>query len=186
MIGIGAGIVGSSVAMALAGRRRKALAIDIDLRGASWSEKNAGGVRATWWRRVNITLCRASSHTTRTCATTSASAEGILWLYDADTFARALSMDFQRQPGIRSRHSRTARGESPGAEIDRLEVIEGATFSPHDGLINPNLLKKHYRARALKLGAQFRDRAYVVAIDAGASDVRLQRGSLPSRHERRA
>ncbi len=54
-------------------------------------------------------------------------------------------------------------------EIDKLDGIAGATFSPADGLINPNLLKEHYRAARAKLGAQFLDRAYVVAIDAGAS-----------------
>ena len=59
-------------------------------------------------------------------------------------------------------------------EIDKLDGIAGATFSPADGLINPNLLKEHYRARALKLGAQFLDRTYVVAIDASASSVRIQ------------
>src|SRR5260370_38396173 len=59
---IGAGVVGSSVAMGLAERGLKALAVDIDLSGRlSSSEKNAGGVRATWWQRVNIGLCRAST-----------------------------------------------------------------------------------------------------------------------------
>ena len=61
VIVIGAGVVGSSLAMALAERGLKALAVDIDLSGRlSSSEKNAGGVRATWWQRVNIALCRAS------------------------------------------------------------------------------------------------------------------------------
>ena len=61
VIVIGAGVIGSSIAMGLAERSLKTLAVDIDLSGRlSSSEKNAGGVRATWWQRVNIALCRAS------------------------------------------------------------------------------------------------------------------------------
>ncbi len=58
-------------------------------------------------------------------------------------------------------------------EIDRLNGIEGATFSPRDGLINPNLLKNHYRDRARSTGAQFRDGVYIYAIDNRGDRVRL-------------
>ena len=53
--------MGSAVAMGLAERGLKPLVVDLDLSGRlSSSEKNAGGVRATWWQPVNIRLCRDS------------------------------------------------------------------------------------------------------------------------------
>jgi len=51
-------------------------------------------------------------------------------------------------------------------EIDRLDGIAGATFAPRDGLINPNLLKQHYRTRSKDLGATYLDRVFINAINA--------------------
>ena len=92
VIVIGAGVVGSSVAMGLAERGLKALCVDIDLSGRlSSSEKNAGGVRATWWQRVNIALCRASiEYYQRVRDEVGFRQKGYLWLYDRGTFDRAL------------------------------------------------------------------------------------------------
>ena len=177
VIVIGAGVVGSSVAMGLAERGLKTLAVDIDLSGRlSSSEKNAGGVRATWWQRVNIALCRASiEYYQRVRDEVGFRQQGYLWLYDKDTFAGALEhIPLQRELGHPIEALTPAEVNRRVPEIDKLDGIAGATFSPADGLINPNLLKEHYRARALKLGAQFLDRTYVVAIDASASGVRLQ------------
>ncbi|HKN12889.1 MAG TPA: FAD-dependent oxidoreductase [Candidatus Binatus sp.] len=177
VIVIGAGVVGSSVTMALAERGLKTLAVDIDLSGRlSSSEKNAGGVRATWWQRVNIALCRASiEYYQRVRDEVGFRQKGYLWLYDQETFARAVEhIPLQRELGHPIEALTRAEVNRRVPEIDKLDGIAGATFSPADGLINPNLLKGHYRARALKLGAQFLDRTYVVALDAGASSVRLQ------------
>ncbi len=92
MIVIGAGIVGeSSIAMALAQRGKRTLAIDIDLSGRlSSSEKNAGGVRATWWEAVNITLCRASIEYYQSIVERQVTflPEADLWLYHADALAQ--------------------------------------------------------------------------------------------------
>ena len=148
---IGGGIIGSSVAMALASAGSRPPWCDIDLSGRlSSSEKNAGGVRATWWQPVNITLCRASIKYYESCATRSASAR------------RAICGSTTPRPGprpssiskcsarwaIRSRNSTPAAVNRRVPEIDRLDGIAGATFSPEDGLINPNLLKEHYRSRS--------------------------------------
>jgi sarcosine oxidase subunit beta len=177
LIIIGAGVVGSSVAMGLAERGLKTLTVDIDLSGRlSSSEKNAGGVRATWWQRVNIALCRASiEYYQRIRDEVGFRQKGYLWLYDEDTFPRAQEhLPLQRELGHPIEILTPAEVARRFPEIDKLDGIAGATFSPEDGLINPNLLKEHYRHRALKHGAQFLDRTYVVAIDPGASEVRLQ------------
>src|SRR5580658_3329514 len=91
VIVIGAGVVGSSVAMGLAERGLKVLAVDIDLSGRlSSSEKNAGGVRATWWQRINIALCRASiEYYERVRDEVGFRQKGYLWLYGDDTWDKA-------------------------------------------------------------------------------------------------
>ncbi len=150
VIVIGAGIVGSSVTMALAERGRRTLTIDVDLSGRlSSSEKNAGGVRATWWEAVNIILCRASINYYESIASeVGFRQKGYLWLYDADTWPKALAhIDLQRRLGHPIETLRAPDVHQRVPEIDRLEGIAGATFSPRDGLINPNLLKNHYRGR---------------------------------------
>src|SRR5579875_3828334 len=140
---VGAGIVGSSLAMALAQRGVRPLVIDVDLAGhLSSSEKNAGGVRATWWQPVNIMLCRASiEYYERIAGQVGFRQKGYLWLYDEKTWPGACAhLDLQRELGqpIEQLDAREVHRRVP--EIDRLEGIAGATFSPHDGLINSNLL----------------------------------------------
>lgn len=177
VIVIGAGIVGSSITMALAERGKRALCIDIDLSGRlSSSEKNAGGVRATWWEAVNITLCRASIRYYESIAReVGFRQKGYLWLYDAETWPKALAhIDLQRSLGHPIETLTAQQVQARVAEIDQLDGIEGATFSPHDGLINPNLLKNHYRDRARSLGAEFRDGVYIYAIDNNANSARLE------------
>ncbi|MGH7812542.1 MAG: NAD(P)/FAD-dependent oxidoreductase [Candidatus Binataceae bacterium] len=174
---IGAGVVGSAIAMGLAERKLKTLAVDIDLSGRlSSSEKNAGGVRATWWQRVNIALCRASIEYYETIrAEVGFRQKGYLWLYGGATFPRAMEhISLQRELGHPIETLTPTEVSHRVPEIDQLEGIAGATFSPADGLINPNLLKGHYRRRAAALGAEFMDRVYVLAIDAGSSGVRLE------------
>jgi sarcosine oxidase, subunit beta len=174
---IGAGVIGSSVAMGLAERGLKALAVDIDLSGRlSSSEKNAGGVRATWWQRVNIALCRASiEYYERVRDEVGFRQKGYLWLYGDDTWDKAREhLTIQRELGHPIEALTAAEVNRRFPEIDQLEGIAGATFSPADGLINPNLLKEHYRARARAAGAQFLDRTFVLAIEPGGSEVRIQ------------
>jgi glycine/D-amino acid oxidase-like deaminating enzyme len=171
---VGAGIVGSSVAMALAERDLKTIAVDLDLSGRlSSSEKNAGGVRATWWQPVNIVLCRASiQFYEKIAAQVGFRQKGYLWLYDDATWPEALAhIELQRSLGHPIETLSAAEVSRRFPEIDKLDGIAGATFSPRDGLINPNLLKEHYRGVALRRGAQFLDRVWVIGIESGADAV---------------
>ncbi len=173
---IGAGIIGSSLAMALGERGLRAVVVDIDLSGRlSSSEKNAGGVRATWWQPVNIALCRASiRYYESIAAEVGFRQKGYLWLYDAATWPKALAhLPIQRELGHPIDELTPAQVHRRVPEIDKLDGIAGATFSPRDGLINSNLLKSHYRERSRALGADYVDRTYVHRVEQGGSEVRL-------------
>jgi sarcosine oxidase, subunit beta len=174
---VGGGIIGSSTAMALATRGLRVAVVDIDLTGRlSSSEKNAGGVRATWWQPVNISLCRASIDYYRSVRDEIAFRQnGYLWLYDKRSWAGACEhLDLQRSLGQPVEALSPAAVHAKVPEIDKLEGIAGATFSPEDGLINPNLLKEHYRCRSRQAGAVYLDCVYVHAAQVGSDDVILQ------------
>src|SRR4051794_31109046 len=90
---VGAGVIGSSVAMHLAQLgMRDVRVIDFDLEGAlSSSELNAGGVRATWLQPINIEMSKitieylaqhAQEVGYRDC--------GYLWLHPPDRLPAAL------------------------------------------------------------------------------------------------
>jgi glycine/D-amino acid oxidase-like deaminating enzyme len=160
---IGGGIIGSAAAMGLAERGLRVAVADADLSGRlSSSEKNAGGVRATWWQPVNIQLCRKSIRYYESIRDeVGFRQKGYLWLYDAETWPKAQShLELQRSLGHRIEELTARQVNERVPEIDRLEGIAGATFSPEDGLINPNLLKEHYRRRSIELGTEYFDYLY--------------------------
>ena len=174
---IGGGIIGSSAAMGLADRGLHVAVADIDMSGRlSSSEKNAGGVRATWWQAVNIKLCRQSiGYYEKIGNEIGFRQKGYLWLYDDATWPQACEhLDLQRGLGHRIETLTAAEVHQRVPEIDQLEGIAGATFSPEDGLINPNLLKEHYRANSRMHGAEYLDRVYVHSAQPAADGVHLQ------------
>jgi len=179
---VGGGIVGTSIAWALARRGVGGIVVvDLDLAGVyASSELNAGGVRATWWQPVNIQSCRATLDFFRDNAATFGFRDrGYLWLYsDSDLYAQAVAKrKFQNECGLGVELLSTAEVAECFPILDRgLDEIVGATFSPRDGLVNPNAVRAWYRSEAERLGVVFRNRHYV----SGASTQRIS-GAAGSR-----
>lgn len=160
---IGAGLIGSSVAMHLsqfAPEQRIAL-LDLDFVGTwSSSELNAGGVRATWNQAINVELSQHSIHYFQ------ANAEslgyhpcGYLWLYQEEQWQAAQARaERLRQVGLEVAALSPRALSEHAPFLDKLDGVAGATFSPHDGLFNPNLLKLRFREQARTQGVTFLDR----------------------------
>ena len=90
---IGAGLIGSSVAMNLAQQGlTNVRVIDFDLEGGfSSSELNAGGVRGTWNQPVNIQASKISiDYFAQHAEEVGYRACGYLWLHGDKKFAAAL------------------------------------------------------------------------------------------------
>jgi FAD-dependent oxidoreductase domain-containing protein 1 len=179
---IGGGVVGSSTAMHLAERGVGSLAlVDVDLGGRySSSELNAGGVRATWRTEVNVALARDSiDFFEGVAAEVGFDQKGYLWLYDAAGWPDALAaLDWQnRRFGLDVRALDRAGVQAYCPLLDQLDGVAGATLSPRDGLLNPNLLKEVYRARARAAagaGLRLENYCHVVGIDADAAGVTVR------------
>lgn len=166
----GGGIIGSAVAYCLAERGLQDIrVVDLDLAGIyASSELNAGGVRATWWQPVNIETCRQSLDFFRARSDRFGFRErGYLWLYDdPDHFAiarekRRLQNDHGLDVELLAPEEAAAR--CPLLDL-HLDELVGATFSPRDGLINPNAVRAFYRREAEALGVHFLNRHYVDGV----------------------
>lgn len=175
---VGAGLIGSSVAMHLAQQgREQILVIDLDLEGQlSSSELNSGGVRATFVQPANIQASKISIEYFakmkdevgyRDC--------GYLWLRDAQTWKPSLAArETQLAQGweVEAWDISTLRSRVP--LIDKTDGIEGAIFAPKDGLINSNLLKQHYRSQAREQGVQFLDRTWMTGAQVKDTGVEVE------------
>ncbi len=167
---VGGGIIGSAIAWALAARRvSDVTVVDLDLTGLyASSELNAGGARATWWQVVNVETCAATLEFFREHAETFSFRErGYLWLHgDPVLFAIAKDkLELQNDFGL------GVELLTPSEVVERFpalnpnpERLVGATFSPRDGLVNPNAVRQWYRREAETLGVRFLNRHYVSGI----------------------
>jgi sarcosine oxidase subunit beta len=167
---VGGGIIGTALAWALAERGvRDVLVVDLDLAGVyASSELNAGGARATWWQPVNVEACRLTLDFFRRHAGEFGFRErGYLWLYeDTALFATAREKRaLQNAAGLGVELLTPAEVRARFPLLDRgLEALVGATFSPRDGLVNPNAVRAWFRAEARERGVVFRDRDYVMGV----------------------
>jgi FAD-dependent oxidoreductase domain-containing protein 1 len=167
---VGGGIIGTSVAWALAEAGvTDVVVLDLDLAGIyASSELNAGGARATWWHPVNIDSCRETLDFFRAHSEAFGFRQpGYLWLYaDREKHARALAKRaLQKQHGIEVEALDPIELAARFPLIDRnREELVGATFSPGDGLVNPNAVRQWYRHEAERMGVRFCNRHYVSGV----------------------
>ncbi len=162
---VGGGLIGSAVALHLARLGVSGIrVVDFDLEGSlSSSELNAGGVRATWGQAINISMSQISIDYFASVADEVGYRPcGYLWLKTPDAMPAALkSRELQQSMGWEVQAWDVAELKRRVPFIDKTNDLAGAVFAPRDGLVNPNLLKNHYRAKARELGVVFEDRTWV-------------------------
>jgi glycine/D-amino acid oxidase-like deaminating enzyme len=175
---IGAGLVGSSVAWHLARLGVPGVrALDFDLEGShSSSELNAGGVRGTWTQPINVRLSAASiDYFAQVAKEVGYRPCGYLWLHPVERMAGAIrARERQLQLGWPVEAWDVAEIRRRVPFIDKTDDLAGAIYGPRDGLLNPNLLKAHYRARAREAGATFTDRAWLLSSERGSAGALLR------------
>lgn len=166
----GGGVVGSALALCLARRGvRDIQVVDLDLAGVyASSELNAGGARATWWQPVNIETCRITLDFFRSHAELFGFRElGYLWLYDDSTRFEVAREKHRLQSAAGLGVELIDRGDIADRFpiLDRnLDELVGATWSPRDGLINPNAVRRYFRTEAEASGVRFSNRHYVEGV----------------------
>ena len=166
----GGGVIGTALAWALAERGVSGITVvDVDLAGLyASSELNAGGARATWWQAVNVETCLATLDFFRGHRDEFAFRElGYLWLYrDPELFRTACEKRvLQNRSGLGVALVAPAELTERFPVLDReLDDLCGATFSPRDGLVNPNAVRAFYRREAEGRGVRFLDRDYIVGV----------------------
>ncbi len=157
---VGAGLLGSSTAYHLAKLGAKNIAvIDADLAGRlSSSELNAGGARATWDQDLNVRLARDSIEFFRQNRDVTGYRDcGYLWMHEPTKWDAAQ----KRVKNLKTRHNIDVDVlDVPALQnkvpfLDKVDDLAGATFSPLDGLFNPNILKMYFRDEARRLGVEF-------------------------------
>lgn len=186
---IGAGLMGSSTAYHLSKMGAKGIAVlDADLAGRlSSSELNAGGARATWDQNINVQLSKESIEFFRKNPDkTGYRPVGYLWMFQPDQWENAI----RRVKFLESTHKisvevwdvKNLRDKRPF--LDKTDDLQGATFSPLDGLFNPNILKTYFREEAKKNGVTFLEGHRVKSVRFPKSDsVEVECELIPPKNE---
>jgi glycine/D-amino acid oxidase-like deaminating enzyme len=185
---IGAGLLGSSTAYHLArlGARNVAV-IDADLFGRlSSSELNAGGVRTSWDQSLNVQLSKDSIAFYREHAEKTGYRQcGYLWMFNDEQWpgAQKRVRFLQEQHGINVQPMDVPALQAKCPFIDKTDDLAGATFSPEDGLFNPNLLKTFLRDEARAKGVTFLDGHRVKAIRREGDSIIVTCEHIPPKNE---
>lgn len=182
---IGAGVVGSSVAMHLSkAGQTDVCVVDLDMEGRfSSSELNAGAVRASMVQPINIILSKHSiEFYAKIKEEVGYRSIGYLWLHSdktAEVARQAQNRHLQEGWEVQEWGFDELGRRVPF--IDKREGIQLILFYPRDGLVNPNLLKLYFRAEARKRGVEFRDRLQVVKVewDAGKNSFAVDCKKIP-------
>lgn len=180
---IGAGVIGSSVAMHLSEMGMDSVrVVDFDLDGSlSSSELNAGGVRATLSQPLNIEMSRISiEYFAKMANEVGYRPCGYLWLHRKESFEKALkarSIQLKLGWDVEDWDIPELRRRMP--LIDKTDDLAGAIFAPRDGLVNPNLMKNHYRELARKAGVVFDDRTLIRSVEFSDQGIRLVAERFP-------
>ncbi len=185
---IGAGLIGSSTAMHLASLGAKNIAVvEADMAGRlSSSELNAGGARATWDQSINVQLSRESIKYLKAHQEQVGFREcGYLWMFNQGQWPSALDRVkfLKKEHGIELDVLDVAALKNKCPFIDKTDDLQGATFSPLDGLFNPNLLKNLLRAEAQAKGVTFLEGHRVRHVNRSNASVEVTCELLPPKNE---
>jgi glycine/D-amino acid oxidase-like deaminating enzyme len=186
---LGAGLLGSSTAYHLAKMGAKNIAvIDADLAGRlSSSELNAGGARATWDHSLNVQLSQESIRFMKEHREITGFRDcGYLWMFNGEQWDGAVKRAefMKKKHGIQVDVLDIPALKAKTPFIDKTDDLAGATFSPEDGLFNPNLLKTFFREEARRLGVEFLEGHRVNSITFPGSDrVEVSCELIPPKNE---
>jgi len=185
---IGAGLLGSSTAYHLArlGARNVAV-IDADLFGRlSSSELNAGGARTSWDQSINVQLSKDSIAFLKEHAEKTGFRQcGYLWMFNDEQWpgAKDRVRFLQEKHGINVQPMDVPALQAKCPFIDKTAALAGATFSPEDGLFNPNLLKTYLREEARAQGVTFLDGHRVKAVRREGDRITVTCEHIPPKNE---
>lgn len=159
------------------------IVVDPDLEGTlSSSELNAGGVRATFNQELNILCSKLSiDYFAEHAVDVGYRPVGYLWIHDREGMERGLrSLDRWTKAGWPVEAWDIKKLQSYAPFIDKADDLVGALYGPRDGLLNPNLLKNHFRSRAKQKGVRFIDRLALRSAQIEKTGVNLVFESLKS------
>jgi sarcosine oxidase subunit beta len=180
---VGAGVIGSALAMALADLGATGVVVyDLDLEGTlSSSELNAGGVRATFHQETNFLCSKISiDYFARHAEAVGYRPVGYLWIHRAEGLhSAASSVERWNRAGWPVETWDLTRLRAHAPFLDRTDDLAGALYGSRDGLLNPNLLKLHFRERARAKGVRFVDRSLLRAARRNGDRILLEFEALP-------